>query len=120
MTKEINIIILILSVITGLVNFFFLGLALALTSGNNELTINLFIGYICILTSLVHVLFSSWLFIRFKFFGRVLAILTSIIGMGGSVFIMADGLSLLWLSIFFCFGFTGLFHAINLILKKVN
>jgi len=115
MIKEFNFVILFLTIISGLLNFFFLGFALALSSGGPELSINEIIGYICVWTSLIHVLLSSWLFFRLKVVGRVLAIVTSLIGLYAPVMIMTDGISLLWLSIAVLFVLIGLFHLISLI-----
>ena len=119
MTKEINIFILILTIVTGMLNFFFLGLVLAFTSGSQELTINEIIAHICVWTSLIHVLLSSWLFIKLKVIGRVLAILTSLIGLIEPIMIMSDGISLLWMSISVCLSLIGLFHINNLIYENI-
>lgn len=115
MVKEINAAIVILSVIAGILNFFFLGLALALTSGGPEMTTNEIVGHICIWTSLIHVIVSSWLFIYKRIGGNILGLLSSVIGIIGPFMIMTDGISFLWLTIAICFSLTAIFHIVGLI-----
>lgn len=120
MKREINIFTTVLSILTGILNFFFLGLAVALTTKDSEITANELITHIYIWASFSHAIISSWLYFYLKIAGRILAIVTATLGMVGPIIILTSGggFSILWLSISICFGLIILIHIKYLIFTK--
>lgn len=111
MQIEIRFIIVIITIITGLLNFIVLGYSLALSSGGSELTAREIFAHVFIWTSLIHALISSWLFLYFNIFGRIISLLTSFIGLIGTIPIMTNAISFFWLFIALCFFLTLCAHS---------
>lgn len=120
MRKELNIITTILSIIAGMINFFFIALAIAFSSvdpevtGVQEVTINDIMEHIYIWSSLLLATIFSWLYFYIKVLGRVFAILTALLSILGPINIMTTGISPLWLSITISLGFIIMIHPLQL------
>jgi len=110
MQRDISFVIVAISIISGLLNFIFLGLSVALTSGGPEITIRELLANVCVWTSIIHTFISSWLFLYYKTAGRIIAILTSFIGISGSIAILTSGISILWILIALFFTLTLCIH----------
>lgn len=106
--------LLIISILSGALNFFLLGFSIGLSSGRHEAIAGATIANMSFWSSAVHVLIASWLFILFPVFGRLLAILTSLAAALAPVLILSRGFSLLWFLAVMCFVITALMHTIAL------
>ena len=118
MKGEYKIGLIIISIISGILNFIFLGFSIGLSSGDHLLSNSEIIGYISFFSSLIHIFISSWLFILLNKIGRIVAILSSFISSLAPILILYKGFSLLWLLIIICFILTAIIHMITLNKQK--